>query len=287
MLRMGIVGAENSHCLAMAKLMNVEQAVDCRVVSVWGEAPRFAKAAAEGGRIPRIVRDWRDMLGEVDGVMITHRHAAPHAEAAEFFIRNGIPCFVDKPFTFSLAEGKAVSRLAKRRGVPITSFSVRVLHRSFRDFRDAFERLGTVSFLNSSGPADIGSKYGGIFFYGIHQVDPVIELFGPRVDTASLRAHRRGGIATLTFRHGPVVTINCVHGGCRQFHMTAVGEKEILDWTFGRDASPYIVGARLFTNMFKTGEEPFAHERFLAPIAVLEALAQSLAVGHPVKVARV
>lgn len=287
MLRMGIVGAENSHCAAIAKLLNVEKALPCRVVSVWGEAPRFARRSAAAGQIPKIVKDWRTMLGEVDGVMITHRHARFHAEVARFFVCNGVPCFVDKPFTFTLKEGKSLCRLARRSGVPIVSFSVKVLHETFREFREALRDVGDIAFLNSTGPADLKSTYGGVFFYGIHQVDPVIELFGNQVDTACIRPHGKGGIATLTYRKGPVVTINCVNNGFREFHSTAVGDKGLVDWTFGRDASPYIAGARLFVDMFRTGKEPIDHERMLAPIAVLEALAESLETGRTVKVARV
>ena len=284
MLQMGIIGAENSHCVEMAKLLNVQQAVACRVASVWGEKPRFAEAAATTGRIPKIVKDWREMLGAVDGVMITHRHPKPHYEVAKFFIENGVPCFVDKPFTFTLKEGRALCRLARKRAVPITSFSILVLQKTFRDFRKALKKVGRVDFLTSAGPAELKSRYGGIFFYGIHQVDPVIEMLGGQVDTAHLRAHGKGGVATLTYKHGPLVTIHCVNNGLWQFHTTATGDKGILDWTFEMDASPYIAGARVFTRMFQTGKEPFAHQRMLTPIAVLEALAKSLKSRRPVKV---
>ena len=189
--------------------------------------------------------------------------------------------------TFTLKEGKSLCRLARRSGVPIVSFSVKVLHETFREFREALRDVGDIAFLNSTGPADLKSTYGGVFFYGIHQVDPVIELFGNQVDTACIRPHGKGGIATLTYRKGPVVTINCVNNGFREFHSTAVGDKGLVDWTFGRDASPYIAGARLFVDMFRTGKEPIDHERMLAPIAVLEALAESLETGRTVKVARV
>ncbi|MCK5804360.1 MAG: Gfo/Idh/MocA family oxidoreductase [Lentisphaeria bacterium] len=288
MLRMGIVGAENSHCAAIAKLLNVEKALPCRVVSVWGEAPRFAKKAAEAGQIPKIVKNWRSMLGEVDGVMITHRHAKYHAEVARFFVKHDVPCFIDKPFTFTLKEGKSLCRLARKRGVPIVSFSVKVLHETFKDLQKALADVGTVAFLNSTGPADLKSKYGGVFFYGIHQIDPVIELFGNQMDTAQILPHGSGGIAVLTYKNGPVVTINCANNGSRVFHCTAVGDQGLVDWTFGRDASPYLAGARLFTEMFQTGKEPIAHERMLAPIAVLESLAKSLELGgQPVKVGKV
>ena len=286
MLKLGIVGAENSHCLRIAELCNIKKAVACRATMVWGEAPRFAKASAAAGRIPTIVKDWRDMLGQVDGIMITHRHAKYHAEVARFFVNHGVPCFVDKPFTFTLAEGKSLCRLARKKRVAIVSFSVKVYHQTFRDFRKALKGIGKVRFFTSTGPVDLESTYGGVFFYGIHQVDPVIELFGNQVETASLHARGKDGVATLTYRNGPIVTINCARdrGG---FHASVVGDQGMLDWNFTNDPKPYIAGARLFTRMFRTGKAPIPYERMLAPVAVLEALAKSLKLGRPVKVAKV
>ena len=285
MLKLGIVGAENSHCLRIAEQCNIKKSVACRAVMVWGEAPRFAKAAAAAGQIPTIVRDWREMLGNVDGVMIDHRHAKYHAEVATFFVNHGVPCFVDKPFTFTLAEGKRLCALSREKHVPITSFSVKVFHQTFKDFRKALKKVGRIRFFTSTGPVDLKSKYGGVFFYGIHQVDPVIELFGNQVDTACLRRHGQDGLATLAYRNGPIVTINCVkdRGG---FHASVVGDKETLGWKFTVDPNPYIASARLFTKMFRTGKAPIPYERMLAPVAVLEALAKSLKLGRPVKLCK-
>ncbi len=49
MLNIGIVGRENTHCAAIARLCNVHKKVSARVVSVWGENSRVAKAAAGKG----------------------------------------------------------------------------------------------------------------------------------------------------------------------------------------------------------------------------------------------
>ena len=53
MLNIGIVGAENSHTAAIAKVLNVEKRVrGVRVTHVWGETKAFAeKAAAAGGTV--------------------------------------------------------------------------------------------------------------------------------------------------------------------------------------------------------------------------------------------
>src|SRR5688572_7476299 len=124
MIRIGIIGAENSHCTQIARICNVEKRVPARVVAVWGETRQLADAAAKGTQIPSVVDDWRQMAGLVDGVMIDHRHAKFHAEPARFFLERGTPCFVDKPFTFTLREGRTLSALARRTKTPLTSFSV-------------------------------------------------------------------------------------------------------------------------------------------------------------------
>jgi len=286
MLKIGIIGAENTHCAAIAKLCNVEKRVSARVVSVWGETRAFARKAAEDGRIPAVVRDWRDMLGQVDGVMIDHRHPKYHAEAATFFVENGVPCFVDKPFTFTLAEGKRLSALARKNGVPITSFSVIPLQKNFLQFARATKKLETIAALNTSGPVDLKSKYGGVFFYGIHQVDAIIDLLGTGVQSVCVKRHGKGGAAVLTYRNGPIVTMNCINNGNWTFHWSAVGDRNVLDWTHAGDPNPYLAGARTFVRMFKTGKEPFSHERMLAPVAVLEAMAKSLKSGKSANVAR-
>ena len=288
MLRIGIIGSDNSHCLRIATLCNVEKAVKARVTMVAGETMKSARERAEQAQIPTVVRDWREMLGQVDGVMIDHRPAQAHYEPAKFFLSNGVPCFVDKPFTFTLAQGRRLCAIAREKGVALTSFSIRVFQKTFKALAKQVKALGEVSHFVSYGPCDIRSKHGGVFFYGIHQVDPVVELFGPNVATAFLEKNGPHAVVTLIYRDGPTVVINCVQPQFGYaFHCSAFGKNGVLDYTYGKDDNPYLAGTKLFTSMFRTGKEPIPHWRFMAPIAILEALAKSLKAGKPVRVAKV
>ena len=96
------------------------------------------------------------------------------------------------------------------------------------------------------------------------------------------------GLGILRYKDGPIVTMNCIApGGSSSFHWSAVGANGIVDWTHGKDPSPYLKGAKTFTRMFKTGKEPIEHRRMLAPVAVLAALQKSLDQGGKrVKVAK-
>lgn len=287
MIKIGIIGAENSHCIHIARICNVEKKVPARVVAVWGETRQLAENAAKAGQIPTIVDDWREMAGCVDGVMIDHRHPKHHAEPARFFLSCKTPCFVDKPFTYSLRDAKELCSLARRTRTPVTSFSVIPLEPPFQDFKKECSTIGKISNVNFTGPVDLRSEYGGVFFYGIHQVDAMVKWLGTKVDRVHVMPNEKGGAVTITYKNGPTVTMNMVNNGFGDFNWCAVGEKKIVNQLHGYDANRYLRGARTFIKMFRTGREPFTHERIIAPIAILEAMDKSLKLGKAVRVASV
>lgn len=285
MLTFGIIGAENSHCAAIAKLCNVDKKLNARVGCVWGESKKYAKAAAESSDIPTIVSDWREMLGQVDGVMIDHRHAKHHYDPARFFIENKVPTFVDKPFTFTLREGKALCRLAKQKKTAVTSFSVIPQEQAFQAFKKQCKKAGTIVNLSTAGPVDLKSKYGGVFFYGIHQVDAIVEMLGTDADRVHVQPNAKGGAAIITFKSGATATMQMVNNGNWHFTFTATVDTEVIHYQHQRDDALYLGGAKTFTKMFRTGKMPFSNDRLLAPVAILEAMAKSIKQRKPVKVA--
>ncbi|MGH7144747.1 MAG: Gfo/Idh/MocA family protein [Planctomycetota bacterium] len=277
MIRIGIVGAENSHTGHIAKLCNVEHAVPgAKVVMVWGEKPEFAKKAAEFGQIPTIVAKPEQMLGHIDAVVVDHRHGKFHLKAAEPFVKARIPTFVDKPFSCDVAEGRKFLKLARQLGTPVTSFSVLPKHKSFEALVKATAKLGALSAVAMSGPCDLESIYGGVFFYGVHQVDVILRAFGYDVKEVQVNVNGPYSTATLYFKSGLIATLNLLKNRVEGFHMLVIGEKGFHSQALVSDASPYLTGVRTFVKMFKTRKEPETPEAMLAPVAVLQALAQSI-----------
>ena len=106
MINIGIVGAENSHTAAIAKVLNVEKRVrGVRVTHVWGETKAFAEEAAAAGKIPNIVKQPEDLIGQVDAAAVDHRHCKLHLPAAAPLLEAKLPLFIDKPFCYRKAEG--------------------------------------------------------------------------------------------------------------------------------------------------------------------------------------
>src|SRR5690606_19571201 len=74
-LRIGIIGAENSHTIGFGKMFNIDKKFPgAGVVYVWGETEQFARNAMEKGRIPNMVKDPAEMLGKINALIVDHRH---------------------------------------------------------------------------------------------------------------------------------------------------------------------------------------------------------------------
>lgn len=287
MIRMGIIGAENSHTAAIAKTINVQKMIrGVQVVAVWGETLEFAKKAAEAGQIPTIVDKSEQMLGMIDALMVDHRHAKYHLPAAAPFLEAKVPMFIDKPFCYRAAEGKAFLARARKLGVPVTSFSVLPEQKSFRKFQARVAKAGTLRTLVTSGPCDIHSPYGGIYFYGIHQLGVILKLAGYEVRSAQVQAFKGSDrhTATVEFASGLVATMNLINGFKPGFHFMAACENGVVCESHQSDDNPYLAGAKKFTTMFKTGVEPEPHDEILMVIRVLEALERSIKTGQREKV---
>ena len=291
-MRIGIVSAENSRCGAVAHTMNVKKSCGrARVVAVWGETRAYAEAAAEKGEIPEIVKRPEDMIGKIDGVMLDHRHAKFHIPATVPFVEAGIPAFVDKPFSYTVKEGWALIQLARKKGVPITSFSTIPLQDAFRtEFKKQVRSAGKIRAVHTSGACDLRSKWGGIFFYGIHQVDAILKAFGPGIETVQVIKAGKGNpnaVAVMQYRDGgPIVSMQCVSEGKAGFTFRASGTKAQVHFDHKGDSDPYLNGIKTFLKMFRTGKEPFTAAEMLEPIAVLDALQKAIKSGKKVRVGR-
>ena len=284
-MKMGIIGAENSHAAAIAKIINVEKLIKgVTVDSVWGEKDEYARKTAEEGRIPNVVKRPADMLGKVDAIMVDHRHPKYHLKAAWPFAERGIPAFIDKPFCFRAAEGKTFLAMARKNGATITSFSVLPFYSGFAAFKKKLPGIGTVLSASSYGPCDLKSQWGGIFFYGIHQVDVMLHAFGYDVKAVLVAKNGPNATGQLFFKSGLVATMALIKDGCHDFGMSAVGEKGVLHVPLDSKKNPYLDGAKMFTTMFKTGIEPLSDEQMLKPVQVLEALEKSVVSGQIEKV---
>ena len=275
-IRIGIIGAENSHTIGFGRLFNRDKKFPgVEVLYVWGETEEFAKNAAEKGGIPNIVKDPSEMLGKIDALIVDHRHAKYHLEAASPFVKEGIPTFVDKPFCYRVAEGKVFLAMARKYGTPVTSYSSIAHSNATFDIREQVATMGKINQVVRYGPVELDSKYGGIFFYGVHLVQPLMVMFGEDIERVRVTSQGNKGNASVIFRSGLMATLvfKNVSRGWDTFVETDTGLIELKSRAEESDPALNYVD---MVEMFRTGKEPRSHESILNCVAVLEALEKSV-----------
>lgn len=274
-LRIGIIGAENSHTIGFGQLFNVDKKFPgAEILYVWGETDEFARTAVEKGHIPNMVKDPEEMMGKIDALIVDHRHPKYHLKAAEPFVKAGIPTFVDKPFCYRVDEGKAFLAMAEKLKTPVTSFSSIAQTNGTFDMKKQIDAMGDISHIIMSGPADLDSPYGGIFFYGVHLVEPLIYMFGSDIRKVRITRSEKNATASLVYADDRIATLIFRHlsYGWKTFVETKDGTVELRSRV--TESDPPRNDADM-VEMFRTGKEPRSHESILKGIAILEALERS------------
>jgi len=276
-IRIGIIGAENSHTAGFGKMFNIDKKFPgVEVTHLWGETDEFARKAAEAGRIPTIVKDPKEMLGKIDALIVDHRHAKYHLEAATPFVKAGIPTFIDKPFCYRVEEGKKFLAMARKYDTPITSFSSIAQSYATYDIKEQIASLGEVNHVIRYGPLDMDSEYGGVFFYGVHLLQPLMVLFGEDIQRVKITRNGKKGSASLVFKSGLYATLifKNLSYGWETFIETKKGLTELKSRVPESEPGKMYVD---MVEMFRTRVEPRSHQSILNEIAILEALEKSAA----------
>jgi predicted dehydrogenase len=273
-IRIGIIGAENSHTIGFGKMFNTDKKFPgMEVKYVWGETDAFAKNAMEKGNIPNQVKDPMEMLGKIDALIVDHRHPKYHLEPAIPFIKAKIPTFIDKPFCYRAAEGKEFLQLAKKTGTPVTSYSSIAHSDATFDLKEQVKNM-EISQVIRTGTADLDSKYGGIFFYGVHIVQPLMYIFGEDIERVKITRDGSYGNASLKFSSGLFATLVFKRKayGWETFVETPKKLVELKPRVEEKDPPRNYAD---MAEMFRTGKEPRSHQSILNGVSVLEALEKS------------
>ncbi len=238
MLRVGIVDCDSSHCIEFARRLNQagvdrDQFVDgARIEAVWcGESlmaperiPGF-RAELQQLEIP-FVAEPTDLIGNVDVVLVLSLCGAAHLERARPFLEAGLPTFVDKPFTCSLADAQAIASLAADHNTLCFSSSGLRFSQEVVDFRSS-PTWGDLHGLITYGPAKRADKNPGLFHYGIHCVELLIELLGPDCESVSAISNDGAEVVTGRWADGRLGTVRGSRTGSTAYGFAAFCENGV------------------------------------------------------------
>lgn len=299
MLRIGILGSDNSHADRFSEILNRTDHPDywpdarARVVAIWGQDTARTGQVAEHGRIDVIVDQPQAMLGQVDAVFCVTRHGGLHLELVRPYLEAGLPTFVDKPLAVDPADAAAMVELAQQSGAPFTSFSTVRFSADTQAFLAASRQLGGVRAGSYSGPASRRNPYGGILFYAIHSIELMLAtqgagvqwvqaVEGPAVDEAG----NGTVVAVCAWQDGAAATLELTVDAQYAFRATALGRTAVHSATLDI-GDCYRNGMRAILACLRGGVSPVEPAAMVEAVQIGAAIERSLDEGRRVSLAEV
>ncbi|HLJ97654.1 MAG TPA: Gfo/Idh/MocA family oxidoreductase, partial [Gemmataceae bacterium] len=167
-----------------------------------------------------------DMIGKVDGMLIESQQGGVHWDRAQPFLEAGLPCYIDKPFTCSVADARKLAALAKEKNVPIFSAS------SLRYAPDLVHFMadpahGKVLGAVAYGPAELHDLNPGLYHYGIHAVEVLYTLMGPGCQRVTCTHERDADVVTGQWNDGRLATVRGIRSGKSAYGCLAFTEQGV------------------------------------------------------------
>jgi hypothetical protein len=289
MYRVGIIGSENSHAMAFARIFNgldencPDTYPDVRVVAVGGDDPAESKKVMDACGLDFIADRPADMLGKIDAVMVTARHGGAHAAFARPFIDAGIPAFIDKPFCADAGEAVRLAKHARDRGVPLVGgsatkdvYDVKTLQNLIRTAGGGAGEHGKILGGAVNAPLNMDNPYGGFTFYASHLAEISMTIFG--YDPLSVDASRSPGGVTAVAHYAGYDVTNHFMDGTGYYSAAVFAQKRAVLREIDISMC-YRLECAAFADMLRTGKMPHSYEALVYPVFYLNAVEAAYKTG--------
>jgi predicted dehydrogenase len=286
-LKVGMVGLDTSHCEAFTKLLNDENnehhVPGAKVVKAFpGGSKLFSNSY---NRVEQITANMKELgieivdsleaVGEgVDAIMLESVDGRQHLEQFKTLVKFGKPIFIDKPFTCSFPEAKAIADLAAENNVPIMTASAIRYAAGLSELNSDGNKIHTC---DTFGPMAILDDYPGYFWYGIHTVEMLYSFMGAGCVELHVETSENLDITIAKWNDGRVATLRGARfdGGGYNFGCT-VSTDQAVEFSLAESVPPYYACLlKKIVPFFQTGKSPIAIEESLETIAFIDAMNES------------
>lgn len=221
---------------------------DVRVTHIWMPDRREAEFCARCSLIANVVRQPEDVIGEVDAVVIATDAGETHWEAAQPFLRAGLPVFLDKPLCLTIEDLERFQRVRDRGSRVSSCSSARFAREFIAAARDG--QWGTIRSVHVTVPHRWET-------YGIHGVESLIHFLGTRARKVATLGAQDRSITAIEYADGGVGTVTCAEGGYPGLWLEIDGSASNAQVAWKDSFTSFRDTLRAFWRYVTSGEESF------------------------------
>jgi hypothetical protein len=176
-----------------------------KVTHVWCPDPEIANLIAECTYIPNVVGDYKEMLDQVDAIIIARDDYGSHLSISKYFLENDIPVFIDKPLCNKLNEMEFYMPYLNN-GMLMSCSGLRYLPALVNHFENP-EKINDVLWSHNISILDW-------FKYGIHVLESIMPIMGSDVEWVENTGELGNDLVRIQYSSGKFSLINVnVHTG--------------------------------------------------------------------------
>ena len=288
MFKIAILGVENSHADAFAEFIKGGLYPDVEIFGVYSdEKDALDNFAAKYG--VKAMTDYAELVGKVDGIMITARHGKIHYLYAEPYMKTGIPMFIDKPITVSVEDAENLVASAKKYGVRLCGGSTCGFVEEVKEMREIMRNGSIGKCIGGSviAPLCYSEQYGGFFFYAQHLVQILINVFGTGVEDV-YAVKDKYHTYTVMFRYKNFIVSGNFAGldysKMYYFDVTAYGSEKVESRNFDIEKNDFHHEMTDMLDLLNGKPQKQTFEEFIYPVYLLNAIEKSAKINGWVKV---
>ena len=292
MIKAGIVDMDTSHVLQFTKRFNHIEIDEDQWVEGVQMVAGLPGVAAPGnderqGEYIKQLQDWglkivdspEALLVEVDVVLVESLEGSKHLDRARPFIEAGKSLFIDKPFTDSIDDARAIIELAAKHGAKLMTGSSLRYALEVQELHAKVDEVGPVVSAVAYSPSKPLNDVPALVNYGVHGVETLYGVMGGGCQKLSCVDY--GALQTVTgqWADGRTgVMLGVQEGGGHGYGFSAWCEKGFMV----REIDSGFIYRELLKAMakyFQTGETPIPIEQSLEVMVFIQKALESSAKG--------
>ena len=281
--KIGIIGLDTSHSIAFTKTFNDENAGPeyggYKVVAAYPKGSNDIESSVK--RIPgyieevkkmgvKIVDSIKDLLSEVDVVLLETNDARLHLEQAIPVFKAGKTVFIEKPIAAFLPDVLAIFNEAKKYRVPVFSSSSLRYGATIQAIANG--KAGKVLGADVFSPAHLEKTHMDFSWYGIHGVEMLYTAMGLGCKSVSRTHTEEADVVVGVWGDNRIGTLRGIRYEKSGYGGSVYGEKSIEPLDGNGGYNPLLVEVVKF---FQTGQAPVKPEETIEIFAFMEAADES------------
>lgn len=231
------------------------------VTHAWTQDAAITAKLCAAARIAHGVDDWRDMIGQVDALIVGRDDWRTHMEFARPFLDADVAVLIDKPLTLDAREldyfqpHLEAGRLMSTAGLRYA--------RELDVMRDDKAQVGDIRHVAATVLNDMER-------YGVHMLDALASIgLGPVVSVTRLAAKHES--FHLDLADGVTVSLNCLGAVAKTFHISLFGSRGHAHFDLHDNFSAFRRTLEAFFGMMATGKPPIAPRQVIDTMRLIAA----------------